>query len=141
MSTLNPAHPTQAPHLDVTSSEGAPPQVTKPSADTARWTLSINSSKLLTALVLAMLVVLSLHLWVVVTFLQGLDFKGSQRLYFDDEGNLPAYFSTFIIFLSAILLTCIAYFKRAEGDRFAKHWTVLALLFFRLDGRRSAELS
>lgn len=129
MSTFSPPDSTQPPTLDVTTSAKA--AATKAGATKAE-AISINGRTLLTALVLAMLVVLGLHLWVVVTFLQGLDFKGSQRLYFDDEGNVPAYFSTFIIFLSAIFLSCIAYFKRAERDRFARHWTVLSLIFFGL---------
>lgn len=131
MSTFSPPNFTEAPTVEVPASAKAAARAAKDGAAKA-GAISINSRTLLTALVLAMLVVLSLHLWVVITFLQGLNFKGSQRLYFDDEGNVPAYFSTFIIFLSAILLSCIAYFKRAGKDRFAKHWTVLSLLFFGL---------
>lgn len=92
----------------------------------------VNSRLLLGFLLGVMLVVLSLHLWVASYFLQGLEFRGSRRFYFDNEGNLPAYFSTFIIFIAACLLSVISFFKRTEADAFARHWTVLALVFFGL---------
>jgi hypothetical protein len=135
MSTFSAPNSPHPPALDIKASASPSARATPGGVAQVDWgsvAIRINARTLLIALLLVMLVVLSLHLWVVVTFLQGLDFKGSQRLYFDDEGNVPAYFSTFILFLAAVLLTCIAYFKRAEKDCFAGHWTVLSFMFFGL---------
>ncbi len=88
------------------------------------------SAALLKGLVVSMLVLLAMHLMVVVSFAQGHEFRGAKRFYLDEEGNLPAYFSTFIIFLAAVLLSVITAFKRADKDRFFGRWLVMTLLFF-----------
>ncbi len=74
-----------------------------------------------------------LHLLVMLAILAG----DAQKLlpawqpvfYFDKEGNLPSFFSTFILLLSAFLLAVVAAIKRKEKDYFARHWAGLAIIF------------
>lgn len=99
-------------------------------ANVSPGALYFSSSGLLRALQLCLMVVTALHLIVVASYAQGHDIKGAARFYFDDEGNLPAYFSTFIIFLAAVFLSVIAAFKHADKDRFFRHWLVMSLLFY-----------
>lgn len=45
------------------------------------------------------------------------------------EGNVPTWFTSFEMLLCAGLLGLIAHARKLEGDRFALHWAVLALVF------------
>jgi hypothetical protein len=47
----------------------------------------------------------------------------------DDENNVPTYFSSAILLLSAFLLGMIAVFKKWQNDLYARHWKILALIF------------
>lgn len=64
----------------------------------------------------------------VLRFHLGHDYaKGLVPAFFvDRENNVPTWFSTILLFLCAILLAVIAAARHAAGDRFARHWTVLA---------------
>jgi hypothetical protein len=48
------------------------------------------------------------------------------------EANPPAWYSSFLLLVSAALLSVIAFDKRRQQDRDARHWMVLALVFFYL---------
>ena len=48
---------------------------------------------------------------------------------FDNERNIPAFFSSVLLLISATLLGGIAAVKRKEQDSYALHWTVLSLIF------------
>ncbi len=45
------------------------------------------------------------------------------------EHNVPAYFSTVIILFAAFLLNTIAAFKKKNGESYALHWRILAIIF------------
>ncbi len=102
----------------------------RPAGQAAPHTLQLSGAALLRGLLVCLLIVTALHLMVVASYAQGHDFRGATRFYFDNEGNLPAYFSTFILFVAAVLLSVIALFKRADEDRFFRHWLMMAWLFF-----------
>jgi hypothetical protein len=77
-------------------------------------------------------VLVLLHLVVTVGDLAGLSVPGMRRFYLDAEGNVPAFFSTLLLLLAAVLLGVIGRLKLAERDRFARHWLVLAVIFVAL---------
>jgi len=52
--------------------------------------------------------------------------------YLDEENNIPTFFSSGILLLSACLLTVIAVLKKRERDSFAGHWIALAIIFILL---------
>jgi len=45
------------------------------------------------------------------------------------EANVPAWYSSMTLLACGVLLGFIAWAKRQAGDRFATHWTVLAVIF------------
>ena len=79
------------------------------------------------------LALLALHL--VVVLLYQLNIASGRlprlysRFYFDQEANIPTYFSPILLLMSAVLLAMISGFKKSVGDRWAMHWRVLAILF------------
>ena len=54
------------------------------------------------------------------------------KFYFDREANFPSFFSSFILFLAAVLLAVIAALKHQDRDAYRRQWQVLSLLFFAL---------
>jgi len=48
------------------------------------------------------------------------------------EGNITTYFSSLLLLISGVLLALIAAVKRANGERYIRHWAGLALIFFYL---------
>ena len=67
-------------------------------------------------------------------FLGGYDsLYGLVRMFFlDEENNIPTFFSSGILLLSACLLAVIAVLKKRERDSFAGYWTALAIIFLLL---------
>ena len=51
------------------------------------------------------------------------------RFYLGKEANAPTWYQTISLFLSAALLALIAAIKRQHHDRFASHWSWLAIIF------------
>lgn len=47
----------------------------------------------------------------------------------DHENNLPTWYSSSALLLCAVLLTGIGLHKRQVGDRYARHWIALAIIF------------
>ncbi len=47
----------------------------------------------------------------------------------DVEGNVPTWFSTFLLLLSSLLLGIIALFKNKNKDSYSRRWAILAFLF------------
>lgn len=45
------------------------------------------------------------------------------------EHNIPTYFSSVIILIAALLLNTIATFKKGNGEAYALHWRILAIIF------------
>jgi hypothetical protein len=64
----------------------------------------------------------------------------SARFDLNGEGNVPAYYSALQIAFAALLLATIARAKRAAGDRYARHWVVLCVIFIFLSFDEAAEL-
>lgn len=50
----------------------------------------------------------------------------------DKEGNIPTYFSAFLLFVSAVLLGIIATFKIKKREPFSIRWAALSLIFLLL---------
>ena len=61
----------------------------------------------------------------------GLDFL-SHEFDLNAEQNIPTYFNTLLLVISAALFGIIAAHKRGIKDKFRYHWTFLALLFLYL---------
>ncbi|TXK38132.1 hypothetical protein FVR03_14185 [Pontibacter qinzhouensis] len=49
--------------------------------------------------------------------------------YFDKEGNLPSFFSAFLLLLASLFLGLIAACKQQEKNFFSGYWVALALIF------------
>lgn len=55
---------------------------------------------------------------------------GLVRMFFlDNENNIPTFFSSGILLLSACLLAAISVFKKRGRDSFAAHWTAQRSFF------------
>jgi MFS family permease len=108
-----------------------------------RITISINSKRI--SNLLSCLFLLLIFANIVVDFLW---FKmghpnvyGWVRMfYFDDENNIPTYFSAFILLISAALLKIIALFKKKKNEIYSSHWTLLSFIFLYLSIDESASI-
>src|SRR5690606_32397749 len=49
--------------------------------------------------------------------------------YVDQEQNLPSWYSSVQLLFAAVLLAGVARQARGAGDRFARHWAALSLIF------------
>ena len=58
----------------------------------------------------------------------------------DEENNIPTYFATVLLLLSASLLALIASAKAKTGDSFTRHWMVLSGIFLFLSIDEAASL-
>ncbi len=47
-----------------------------------------------------------------------------------EEANITTWFSVELFFISAVLLLLIALAKKSTGDRWARHWSWLSIIFF-----------
>jgi hypothetical protein len=56
----------------------------------------------------------------------------------DSETNIPSWYSSSALLVCAVVLALIAAVRRQQKDRFATHWTVLALGFVYLSADESA---
>ena len=104
----------------------------RPGRTTAGPQVTLRRGSVTGALAVMFLVLLAGHLaglW--ARFSRGwpADTPWISFLGFDNEANLPTWFSTILFVLAAVLLGVIARWRRREGDPFARHWTALALLF------------
>lgn len=52
--------------------------------------------------------------------------------YLDGEANIPTWFASSLLLCCSAMLGLIAAAKTREADRFARHWTVLSILFLGL---------
>lgn len=50
--------------------------------------------------------------------------------YLDNEGNIPAFFSTLLLLIASLLLALIATFKKTFQDTYHLHWIVLSFVLF-----------
>ncbi len=58
-----------------------------------------------------------------------LKYYSQSLVHVDGEGNIPALYSALTLLLSGLLLGVIAYVKKQENSRYARHWRVLAGIF------------
>lgn len=56
----------------------------------------------------------------------------------DKESNVPTFFSSFLLLISALLLWVIAKVKKKAHDLYAHHWFMLSIIFFSLSIDESA---
>jgi len=94
----------------------------------------ISSQGLPRALLTAALVLLTLHI-VLYLYHYGvaeLPWLVLQLFDVDQENNLPTWYSGFLLALTSCLLWVCAQQKRADGDRWYRHWYVLATGFLLL---------
>ncbi len=101
-----------------------------------RFTVSAGTLFRFLLLIVAGLAVLSL---VLASLDRGLDgdaipgLKRALRLFdVNKEANLPAWFSSSVLLVSSLVLWDTAREKSAAGDRFGRHWWVLAAVFLYL---------
>ena len=47
----------------------------------------------------------------------------------ESEHNIPAWFSSSMLFVCGLLLGMVAFTRRVEGARYAAHWTGLSIIF------------
>jgi len=106
----------------------------------AELRLQLALPGLMAVLVATFVALLLVHLAVVSSYLEGWRFPGRDRFYFDHENNLPTFFSTLILLLAASLLGLIGAAKRSAGDRFARQWQWMALIFLGLAIDEAASL-
>ncbi len=98
----------------------------------SNFSISIRSStifRILGAIIVVLLLMSILGL--VSRFVLGHDvvFGLVAQFDFDKETNIPTYFSSFILLISAALLGIIALFKKKEHDSYASHWLILSMIF------------
>ncbi|UCG86458.1 MAG: hypothetical protein JSW71_21595 [Gemmatimonadota bacterium] len=60
--------------------------------------------------------------------------------YLDGENNIPTYFSTMLLFVSALLLAIIAWSKKKQDDAYALHWVILSAVFLLMSLDEGASL-
>jgi hypothetical protein len=69
------------------------------------------------------------------------EFYGLVRLFdMGVEANLPTFFSAFQLLIVCLLLVVVGLTMRQRRDRYARHWLVLALIFFLLAADEMAEV-
>jgi len=56
--------------------------------------------------------------------------KGHRMFNLDHEDSLPTFFSATLLLICGALLSLIALHKRRNAERFARSWSILALIFF-----------
>ncbi len=54
---------------------------------------------------------------------------GLGKFHFDREDSFPTYFSSVILFFSAVVLSVITVLKTRLKNRYSKHWLMLSLIF------------
>lgn len=65
---------------------------------------------------------------------------GFAKVYLDRENNIPTYFSSFILLISAGLLGIIAISERRKQNLYSIHWLILSIIFLCLSVDESASL-
>ncbi|MDP5182479.1 hypothetical protein QOZ88_07490 [Blastococcus sp. BMG 814] len=68
-------------------------------------------------------------------------FQGLLRIFsVDEEANLASWFNAALLLLSALVIWGIAVGRRAAGDRWSRHWGLLALAFAYLSADEAGRL-
>lgn len=91
--------------------------------------LTVPLPRLMAVLAATWVALLVMHLLVVSSYLGDWRFAGRDRFFFDQENNLPTFFSTFILLLAGVQLALIAFVKHRQADPFRRQWLGMAVLF------------
>ncbi|MGD8891380.1 MAG: hypothetical protein PVF53_23375 [Desulfobacterales bacterium] len=63
-----------------------------------------------------------------------------RQFYLYNEGNIPTFFSTFLLLISTVLLALIAVAKKRNHDAYAINWIILAFIFLYLSLDEAASI-
>ena len=97
-----------------------------------KLSLQLSRSKIITTLIyvaIALLILncLSLYLHYVLGYPSIKGFV--PKFDFDEENNVPTYFSSFLLLISAILLFWASISAKQASSKYAKHWGALSIVF------------
>lgn len=103
----------------------------RPARPDARYDVTIAPGALTRVLLVAALTLLAYHAGLALYHyrVQELSWLLRQLFDVDQENNLPTWYSGFLLLVSSMLLWLCARKKRTEGDRWFRHWYVLAVGF------------
>jgi hypothetical protein len=78
----------------------------------------------------------------ILTHFLGMEINESLLRLFDtaEEANITSWFSSVLLFIAALLVLLISRIKKWQMDVFARHWSMLAVLFFFLSLDETAGL-
>ncbi len=119
------------------------PKTARPAADELELVVPRSGLVRLLSAVAGLLLVA--HLLVSLNrYVFGLTFFAADNLYvlFDmwDEVSIPSWYSVTLLLAAAALLALIAAGKLAAGDRYARHWAALAVIFLALSIDDAADI-
>lgn len=100
--------------------------------------VSITSRRIM--LVLIAIVLLLTLASTLTDLIDGVPYSVSNLLEVNNRANLPTWYASVSLLLSALLLSFIAVSKKQTGDRFVRHWGGMALLFLLLSLDKSAAI-
>jgi len=63
-----------------------------------------------------------------------------RQFYLNNEGNIPTFFSTFLLLISTVLLALIAVTKKRNHDSYAINWVILTFIFLYLSLDEAASI-
>lgn len=102
-----------------------------PEAASRELTVTLSRKRIRLVLALGVIVLSVVHLLGLISrfHLNHANLYGTIDLFhFDGEANLPALYATLLLLALSLVVALIAVRKRAERDRFARHWIGLALI-------------
>lgn len=100
--------------------------------------ITVPARAIVIGLSASLLLLLVLNLLVVWMYVRGVSFPGRGRFYFDNENNLPTFFSTLMLLLASLLAAAITVQARAAGELFVRHWGALALILLAMATEEAA---
>jgi hypothetical protein len=112
-------------------------------SETAQWLIQITPQKIATLLggIAIFIILASVMLDVIEELTWAQKFWGFRvKFDLDQEANVPTYFSTLILMISAVLFAIIGMLKPPGKNSFAQHWKGLGLIFFFLSVDEAAVL-
>jgi len=102
--------------------------------------LSIKIPIILKYLAVSTFILIVLNLLVIISYKMHINFPARDKFFFNQENGIPAFFSVFLILISASILGLIALTKKKDKDDFAKHWVILTVIFISLAADEMASI-